>query len=97
MSNSELKLDDNHFRCMCGNHAVTATRYEDYPAVEVEFWFSSNTDMGWRKTLRERLKACWQVIRTGNVYMHGVILTLGQAEKMGETLLRLARKEVVDE
>lgn len=88
------KLDDNHFRCNCGSHAVVVSRYEDYPEIEVDFWLAGSESLGWRN-LFKRIRDCWTLLRTGNVFIHGVFLKPGQAEKMGETLLRLARKEKV--
>ncbi len=85
MNNSKLlesNVKEKFFKCICGSHGLEIIHYteffEDSKANFEEFYFNCwelgrNNDniMGFK----ERLRWCWQILKTGNPFADSISLS----------------------
>jgi len=91
---------DNFFRCSCGSEVIQIERSIEVIDREKNAWDASiyfamfhYGTQNPRPTLRDKLRHCWQIIKTGKNYADDVIMSIEEARKMGELLLALTNED----
>ena len=92
------------FKCDCGQEAIHIERDLElldaplYPkGYECLIYFSIyhyGIDSH-KPTLKEKLRHCWQIMKTGKNYPDQIILTQDIAEQLGKYILGLVSKESI--
>lgn len=69
-------------KCECRGAAIEITHWND----DNEFWFSIWKQSPYLRPLRwkERIRWCWNILRTGNPWADDIILTSENAKKVAE-------------
>lgn len=78
------------WRCDCGSdHFLSVIFYDDDPEGYVSLVDGTHCTSFWCK-----VKAAWQIIRTGNSHHFGVevVLNPGNSKEIGEAILEAGRK-----
>jgi len=85
------KNKSKFYKCECSAHLLEVTRdeYEGQVNVDVSIWalgHAGNVPFTWR----ERLRWCWNILRTGNPWGDSVTLSLTNAEKLAKYLTEVS-------
>lgn len=91
------------FECDCGSEAISVerdlelfnndTRYSHFINFSIYHCGTENH----KPTIREKLRHCWVILKTGKNYPDQIILTEDVAMKLGKHLLELTDKDGVAE
>ena len=84
------------FKCNCGAEVVHIEREIDILDKNKDVWdasvdfamFHYGTE-NMRPTLKEKLRHCWQIIKTGKNYPDNIIMNIDEARSMGEFLIKI--------
>lgn len=89
----------NVFRCSCGSEMVQIERSIEVIDRNKNIWDASiyfamfhYGTQNHRPTLRDKLRHCWRIIKTGKNYADDVIMSIEEARNMGELLLNLTNE-----
>jgi|GEM_PF-2154587 len=76
-------------RCQCGCTVAVVEQWFDDPQISLALFH-------WNKcySFRERLRYMWRILWRGEPYGDQVVLSHGDAVRMGEHLIRLAGENV---
>lgn len=69
-------------KCACHGEAIEVTYW---PHTDNEFWFSI-WDQGFSRPLcwREKIRWCWNILRTGKPWADNIIVTPEQAKQIAD-------------
>ncbi len=88
------------FKCNCGAEVVHIEREIDILDKNKDAWdasvdfamFHYGTE-NMRPTLKEKLRHCWQILKTGKNYPDNIIMNIDEARSMGEFLIKITDAE----
>ena len=94
-----MKIWKTFYECSCGTEGLALSyEYEEkhdkegaFPCIDVAFF--NQGYKGRTMDLIERIKYCWQVLRTGEPYKDMIILEQKTAKKIAEVLLKFANRK----
>lgn len=84
------------FKCACGAEVIQVERNieiidrkKDVWNAQVYFAMFHYGTQNPRPILREKLRHCWRILKTGKNYADNVIMNITEAREMGAHLLRI--------
>lgn len=91
------------FKCDCGAEVIHVERdlelfdMKPYYASWINFCIYHCGTENHKPTLREKLRHCWVILKTGKNYADQIILTEDAARKLGKHLLELTDEDNIAE
>ncbi len=88
------------FKCTCGSEVVQIERDIEVVDKNTGTWtadiyfamFHYGTQNS-RPTLREKLRHCWKILKTGKNFPDDIIMSMEEARSMGEYLIELTDQD----
>lgn len=94
---------EKYFRCECYSEGIQVERDVETIDYDKEFFcvnvYFAKMHYGTSNnlpTLREKLRHCWRILRTGRNYADEVILSADKARELGNYLLEITSSESID-
>jgi hypothetical protein len=91
MQTESYNIWTKFFECSCHTEGIFLSE-ECEGTVSLAFF--RNGFKGRILNLRDRIRFCWQILRTGIPYADEVMLYQENAKKLGEALIEFANKEI---
>lgn len=94
---SKPKIWRKFYECDCGDEGIMMG-YEFYDDIEKKFplidlaFFGHGYGGHFPLSLKDKIRWCWNIIRTGYPFIDGVILSQKRAKELGTDLLKFANK-----
>ena len=89
--------DKAYYECQCHAEVLSIERSIDIINYEDKAWDASiyfamlyHGTGDHRSTLKERLRHCWRILKTGKNYCDEIILSIEDAREMGKDLLKMS-------
>ena len=94
---------DNFFKCACHAEGIHIERdidlvNRDTDVFDVQVYFSK-WHMGTannRATLKEKLRHCWQILKTGHNFADDVILDVAKSRELANYILELTNEDSIN-
>lgn len=87
------------FHCDCGKECIYVEKEVDildkeknFKHIEVNFSIYHMGTMDHRPTFRDKLRHCWQILKTGKNYPDYIILSVSRAYRLGKYLLKITEE-----
>lgn len=99
-----MKLEgkqERHFFCKCGSEMIRLSLEEDviehkgkkHRRAEINFAIYLHGIVNHEYSLKERLRHVWQILKNKTPYGDFAILSIADARRMGETLIKMTKGE----
>jgi len=93
-----MKNKQENYRCVCGCKILNVCQFNDYTSpCELELSFYSLGTEDRKTSLREKLRICWKVLKTGIGWEDQIILEKEDVKKLIKFLNKTLRLNKYEE